>query len=311
MSIKNTESDQSLLIVESVRERDIDFLIIEELYARTGFEKLFLKVVDRPSFSFVKAHRSIVNSHLGETDIYVECGDDRGDTLHLLIENKIDAVFQKNQYGRYMQRAQLLVGPSVSARVILVAPKAYIDSQSDFEYTVSYEEIVEWFKSRTEDIPRSLYKAEILRLAVEQERRGYQAIKDELVTAIWRQYYEYIEINMPELSMERPGIKPSSSSFVYFHPKWLPEGMRLIHKMEKGYLDLELSGRVAEYETLMQKYASVLSSGIELVKTNKSLSFRVEIPALSFEKNLDDQEDIMIRLVGGVRVLKNFVESFL
>lgn len=295
------------LIVESVRERDIDFLIIEELYAGTGFEKLFLGAVDRPSFSFVKAHRSIVNSHLGETDIQVECRDEKGSILHLLIENKIDAIFQRDQYSRYMQRAQLLVGPSISARVILVAPQAYIDSQDEFGYSVSYETIMEWFKKRTDDIPRSLYKAEIIRLAIEQERRGYQAVKDELVTAVWRQYHEYVVTHMPELAMERPGVKPSSSSFVYFHPEWLPKGMRLIHKMEKGYLDLELSGRAGEYETLMQRYASVLDEDTDFVVTNKSVCFRIEVPALSFEKNLDDQESAMRAVVSGAARLKALV----
>lgn len=307
MSITTREGDQSPLVVESVRERDMDFLLMEEFYAGTGFERLFLEVVERPSFSFVGAQRSIVNSHLGETDIHVECRDGNGSVLHLLIENKIDAVFQKDQHVRYMQRAQLLVGPSVSARVMLVAPRAYINSQNEFEYAISYEAIMAWFRARTDDIPRSLYKAEILRLAIEQERRGYQAVKDELVTAVWSQYYEYVQAHMPELAMERPGVKPSSSSFVYFHPKWLPDGTRLIHKMEKGYLDLELSGRAGEYEALAQRYSSVLSDGVSLVRTNKSVSFRVEVPALSFERNLDDQGDAMRAVVSGTERVRSLV----
>ncbi len=307
MSIQTQGSDSSLLIVESVRERDIDLLILEEFYSQTGFEQLFLRVIQRPDFSFVKAHRSIVTSSLGETDIQVEFKDKNGSTLHLLIENKIDAEFQKDQHSRYMQRAQLLVGPSVSARVILVAPETYINSQNEFEYSVSYESILEFFKAKTSDIPRSTYKAEILRLAIEQERRGYQAIQNDLVTSLWRQYFTYIQTYMPELGMDKPQVKPSSSSFLYFRPKWLPEGMKLVHKMEKGYLDLALSGKADEYDILTQKYAPLLPEGMELVKTNKSVSFRLELPPLSFEKTLDDQEQVMKQVISHALTYKEFI----
>jgi hypothetical protein len=304
---KSTMINFTSLIVESVRERDIDLLILEEFYSRTGFEQLFLRVIQRPDFSFVGAHRSIVTSSLGETDIQVEFKNQNGSTLHLLIENKIDAEFQNAQYSRYMQRAQLLVGPSVSARVILVAPQAYIDSQNEFEYSVSYESILEFFKAKTSDMFRASYKAEILRLAIEQERRGYQAIKNDLVTSLWRQYFTYIQTYMPELGMEEPKAKPSSSSFLYFRPKWLPEGMKLVHKMEKGYLDLTLEGKASEYETLMQKYAPVLVDGMSLVETNKSVSFRLELPPLSFEETLDDQEETMRQVIQHAKTFKDFL----
>jgi len=299
--------DRSLPIVESVRERDMDLLILEELYARTGFDALFLNAVGKPDFHFVRAYRSVMSSSLGETDIQIEFSNGAGKTLFILLENKVDADFQPNQYKRYIQRAELLITPDVLAEVVLVAPKDYIDAQDEFKMTVSYEAIMEWFKTKLPDTHRASYRAEIVRLAIEAERRGYQAIKDDLVTTLWKQYYFYLETRMPELNMKPPKAKPSSSSFLYLYPDWLPEESKLVHKMEKGYLDLELSGMADKQEALMHKYASVLPQGMELVVTGKSASFRFEVPPLSFEKSFDDQEHIVEEVIKQVTLLKAFI----
>ena len=70
--IKFSDMNDQLQIIEAVRERDIDLLILEELYAKTGFEKLFLEEIKYPNFSFSKAYRSVTTAGLGETDIQVE-----------------------------------------------------------------------------------------------------------------------------------------------------------------------------------------------------------------------------------------------
>lgn len=306
MNISTQGSDLSFPIIESIRERDIDLLILEELYANSGFEKIFLNAIKKPDFTFAKAYRSITTAGLGETDIQVEFTAQQK-KLFILIENKVDAEFQDAQYERYMKRAELLSAPAVETSVILVAPKNYIDNKSEFEFAISYEDILLWFKQKQD--ARSWYKSEILRLAIEQERRGYQVVKDEIVTRFWKAYYEYIQVNLPELQMNDPKSKPTSSSFVYFNPKWLPVNTRFIHKMEKGYIDLELSGMANKYEELVEKYTPLLIKDMELVITGKSVSFRLEADPISFDQSFEEQEYILEQVVVNCLKMKEFTFS--
>ena len=173
MSIQN-----KFPIVESVRERDIDLLILEELYSQSGFESLFLDLIDKKDFLFKKAYRSMTISDLGE------------------------------------------------------------------------------------------------------------------------------------LNMKKPESKPSSSSFVYFSPRWLPKDTRLIHKMEKGYFDLELSGKSIDYEKLVIQYESLLPNNISIVVTGISVSFRIETIPLSFDIEFDEQIYILEQIVSSYKVMESFVVNF-
>lgn len=302
--INNTESN--IPIIESVRERDIDLLILEELYAKTGFDQLFLQVLDKKDYIFSKAYRSVTTAGLGETDVQIEFKNSIGNNLYILIENKIDAEFQDAQYERYLERAKLLKNGTGEAFVILTAPESYIKQKSEFEYHLSYEGMRTWFDSNTEK-NRSWYKSELLRLAIEQERRGYQAVRDVIVTSFWKQYFSFIQETLPELEMPDPKAKPTQSSFVYFKPKWLPDNMRLIHKMDKGYLDLELSGKAQEYDKIVEEYTNKLTQGMEIVITGKSICFRFELPIISFEKSFEEQRDIVLMTINKCLELKAFI----
>lgn len=106
--------------------------------------------------------------------------------------------------------------------------------------------------------------------------------------------------------MPQPKVKPTASSFVYFSPFWLLKNTRLIHKMEKGYVDLELSGMASQYEELLQDY-NKLPPNMELVMTGKSVSFRLEVEPVSFEKEFEEQEYILKQVVDNCLIFKDFV----
>ncbi len=292
-------------IIESVRERDIDLLLLEELYAKSGFDKLLFDSIEQKNLVFIDAYRSVVFGGLGETDIEVHCKNNKnGELFYILIENKIDANFQNKQYDRYVQRAELINNKRINTAIILVAPSSYIDNQNEFNISISYESIYEWFDSQKTD--RSWYKKELLRLAIDQERRGYQAKKDELVTSFWLDYYNFLQQNLPEVIMPIPKAKPQTSSFVYFKSDWIPKGMRLIHKMEKGVLDLELTGKADEYENMLNTYRNVLNDQINIVVTNKSLCFRVDVETLLIKEGFSSQPQKVNDMIKKYYVLKNW-----
>ena len=181
------------------------------------------------------------------------------------------------------------------------------EQKSKFEYSVSYEQLFGWFKNKLDG--RSWYKQEILRLAIQQERRGYQVVRDNTVTNFWKEYYAYIQVNLPELNMTEPKAKPTLSSFVYFHPEWLPKNTKLIHKMEKGCIDFELSGRANDHDKIIETYSKLLDSTTDIVVTGKSISFRKELSTLTFKESLDEQREVMKNFVAGYDELKKWVKG--
>ena len=293
--------NEQLQIIEAVRERDIDLLILEELYAQTGFDKLFLKLINKSGYKFSLARHSVVSLGLGETDVWIEFTKNKK-SLFILLENKIDADFQPNQYERYEQKVDFLRKEGHEAFSLLIAPKKYLNSSSKFDHRISYEEIYKWFSKFKDN--RSKYKLEVINLAIKKPENSEP---DEIVTNLWSQYYLYLKNNLPELKMKDPGGKPSNSSFSYFKAHWLPPKTKLVHKMNKGYLDLQISGEAKSHQKFYDTYSKILKKDIGIVVVNKSLAFRIELPPISLQKTLDEQLDTMNEFCKKYHILKNWI----
>jgi hypothetical protein len=80
--------------------------------------------------------------------VLVEGAEDR--ELAILIEDKIDAEPQPNQAGRYRIRGDARIEKESwhQYRTCIVAPQAYLDSNSEaelYDVRLSYESIKQWF----------------------------------------------------------------------------------------------------------------------------------------------------------------------
>jgi hypothetical protein len=76
------------LPVESVRERDIDLLILEEWNVDLAFCTWFVRAAKLPQFRFDKSRgaHSVTHGSAGETDLFLEAQEGRKLIL-LLVEN--------------------------------------------------------------------------------------------------------------------------------------------------------------------------------------------------------------------------------
>ena len=90
--------------VSGVCERDVDLLLLEELVASRPFFEWFLgRVGISPSAELIAVARSVTTSN-GESDLELTIKlDDR--IRKILVENKIDSIFQPRQADRYCERA--------------------------------------------------------------------------------------------------------------------------------------------------------------------------------------------------------------
>lgn len=75
---------------KDVRERDMDFMMMEEFCASQGFADLFLDKVGKAGAEVVRVYHSKYEKHMGESDMIVVCVW-QGKRHALLIEDKIDA----------------------------------------------------------------------------------------------------------------------------------------------------------------------------------------------------------------------------
>lgn len=92
-----------LNFIASVAERDIDFLLLEELSVSVEFQEwLASRVFNEVIYAAkIGAWHSVSESGLGESDlIFIFSGID-GQRNAVLIENKVDAVPQRKQGLRY------------------------------------------------------------------------------------------------------------------------------------------------------------------------------------------------------------------
>ena len=271
------------LPVESIQERDTDLLILEELIVNQAFCAWFTDKLSLPGFtSKNQALKSISDFGMGETDLLFSYQSDQKN-IFVLIENKLDADFQENQYERYLERANkyIAVGKCDLAFVLLLAPHKYLEDQSQFETTISYEAIKTFFEE--ENTQRSRFKTYLLEIAIEKQRRSYRPINSPVVQQFWLAYYHTLHQNHPNLKMKKPGVVPWGSDWIRIYSPELP-GIELVHKLSKGFIDAVLKNEVD-----LEKLRAITPQWLKLINLGSLWALRVVCSQLDRLKPFRDQ----------------------
>lgn len=292
-------------IFKDLRERDIDFLLIEEFNVNKQFLVYLLSnsLVDKiNSVQNEKAIHSITDDGYGETDIYLTFFSDKKEYI-LLIENKIDAPFQPDQVNRYNLRKENIKQnrPEATVHSVIIAPEKYLNAHkisNDFDIKITYEVIMKYFISENSD--RSKYKANLFNNAIKQEKQRYIIKENPIVTKFWKDYWFYLKENHPEIIMKEPDIKPSDADWLLFYLKWLPKGWEIFHKLSKGCIDIQT--KLTKEEIML---FNIENTDIRIVKTGKSFSFRIDTPIIDKFKSFDLQ---IAEIVDSINKFKSFYE---
>lgn len=265
--------------VEAVRERDIDFLILEELVSEKAFADHLVNIIKLPSCDeTLSAQRSVTDFGLGETDIIFEYRSGT-ETIGVLIENKLDAIFQPQQSNRYFQRAEHYLSSKRFDKtfVVLIAPRQYIDHQKEFTLTASYEALRTYFENQNDS--RFIFKSQLLTIAIEKLRRGYVATNSDVVYSFWSEYWRSISITFPILKMKKPIIVPENSDWITLkHPL-----LTITHKLAVGKIDCS-NGSDSLMQLLYDKF-----NGAEKLNFSSGLTVRIPTTPLNRKIPFDDQ----------------------
>lgn len=299
---------QGMAPLAVVLERDVDLLLVEELSCSDAFRVFFANAVlpgiDLVGASWVIRH-SVNRPGLlpGETDIEVTIeGDALPGAIRLLIENKVDAGFQPEQVARYLHEARrvLETGDCWLARTCLVAPSAYLDSRSDaaaFDVSLAYETIAAHLSGRAaaaggELAARLRFRATTIEHAVSKARRGYVPVPHSGITDFWFRYWQVATAEAPSLRMPQPAERGGRSSWIRFpkaiapHPP-LPR-VFLVHKLEKGRVQLEFPGWAGRFE-LLEETLRMTGAPFETWPAQKSAAIAAPVPELDPADDFDDQ----------------------
>lgn len=293
------------LILESIRERDIDLLLIEELNVNLDFCRFFIQQLfpyDCNNIIENKALHSIVNAQFGETDILFFYKTNISSNA-ILIENKIDANAQPKQAERYKIREETIQSEyNCHALSCIVAPNNYLIKNSEaqkYQNQISYEVIRDYFIKQNSH--RLNYKAQILDLAISQERRGYTPVKDEATTLFWCQYWNSLTQYIPSAEMKRPVIVPVNSDWPLIKFSWFPKGCFIYHKLSKGYIDFQTNYCSDFLENALKAHPEL---SFNVVKTGKSYTLRAKVPPLDKHNSFEAQKEYVIQAFNIIKELE-------
>ena len=286
---KNDENSRYIEHIQSTHpaERDIDLLLIEEFHVDSSFRSWFYGLVwgtSGQNLTFLGAWHSLTHPEYGESDIVVLAEGEEGRKLAILIEDKIDAITQPNQAGRYRIRGDAGIKQDWwhQYRTCIVAPQAYLDGTSEverYDVRISYESIKQWFETKGSD-HRSKYRAQIIEFAIEQNKRGYQPEPHSGVTQFWFDYWQLSTKEFSGLQMKNPGGKPAGADWARFNPIGLKSASIVLHKWEDGAVDLTILRAGADIERLKQLNKSLLVDGLSMLTTGESAAIRIEVPKM-------------------------------
>ncbi len=298
-------SESELYEFGYLRERDVDTFLMYSFALDNDFLRLFTDKLDwnlsSPKITSIELSKT--DPSLGESDVTVVFSSDN-QNYALLIEDKIDAEAQPNQCERYYQRGDLGVNRKEydAFAVFIVAPKRYLDTDdetSEYENKISFEEIEAYLENR-ESIFDKLRLTEIQQL-IAAPNKSYVSIPDESATALWLDYIDYVRTNHPELDLcVTVKHKPKGGSWIEYRTPFDGSKVKIIHKAERGCLDLQFSGLANRQEEL----AAILSKqigdyekqGFEIVAVGKSAALRKNFgkkAAVDYDKTFSSQFEII------------------
>ena len=308
-----------LNFLESVAERDIDLLVLEELSVCENFRKMFSALVfGEPVYkTYLGAWHSVCSDNLGESDLLYLFEAMNGVNTAILIENKIDAAPMPEQGERYRLRGEEGIKNGLWERfkTCIIAPKEYLASVGDsgsYDGNISYENIHSYFVSKGDNDKRSAYKANVLLEGIEKNRRGYQPLENERVTTFVKRYFEYANEKYPALNMQEAKPRQAGSSWVEFYPDVLPPGRAVIlaHQLTNGEVKLLFKEKVNDLETMRSKYQSSLSGCMSIKKAGQSPAILMKVAKISpLAKNFDEVKEIIDSALDCLSQLSNLYEK--
>lgn len=278
----------------TVSERDMDLLFLNAFSAEPEFIQLFMEKAGIKStvYEVQKVFLSKTDTGLGESDITVILKIDNV-TYGFLIEDKIDAIAMPDQHFRYARRGEKGLKEKLydDYAIFIVCPEKYYmsnDEAKKYENLVTYEECLDYFNGSNS--AANIVRAQQIKYALDKAKRPPQVILNEKANAFFKEYRAYQQEHYPQLEIR---TKETSNGY-WVHYNVSLAGESIHHKMQEGFVDLNISGHEIDIEYL-QSLAMWLNghgfSNVKAVKFGKTMALRVVVPKLKMKEPFEKTRD--------------------
>jgi hypothetical protein len=262
---------------DTVFERDMDLFIMNEFISDKEFAALFLDKVYINNYEIIRAVHSHSDKEYGESDIEFIVEDSNHERHGILIEDKINAIDMPNQCSRYSKRGSkgILNKDYDYFHIFITAPESYLDHNNEakkYSNKVSYEEMKEYFITKNDC--KYSFKIAVINQAIEKKKNGFNFEEDIATTDFWIDYYNYQSKYHPELELMYSGqAKPKNQTWFEF--KTYYKNLSLVHKADRGYIDLQFAGYGKKIDKLKTLIGIYLDEDMRIVQATKSASVRM------------------------------------
>ena len=318
--------DTKDLMLETVLERDMDLLFLEELTVSEEFQKyiytltigrktgvdwgLIAEVKPKHSVSFLlkKVDESFETCYeFRETDIEVTFITVEGEEQVLFLENKVDAAFTEKQPESYSARVDQAAQNGIQAASLLVAPNQYIQAksvESFFDFILTYEELELYFDSRqkqckgdSEMEKRFRFKKNLISHAFKRYKRSGPVCVNQGVTCFREVYDKRVINSAPELQHKPIGKIGTDIWITYSRGLENNEdGNRyVIHKVDKGKVDLhvKMPDLYKRWNEIYSALENIIDDDMSLPNPNKkdkSFKISIDVPVLNPYRAFTEKE---------------------
>ncbi len=289
----------------TVQERDIDLLLIEQLHLCHYFADWLTGRLDLSGSIIETAHHS-VHTECGETDVLaiVISGAER---IALMIEDKIGAPMQPDQWERYHLRGENLCNEGIVSRykTVLCAPAGYLASVPEdqrWDYRVSLEEIGQCIRDKA--YPGWEWRHAILLAAATRLARARAADSrashdyDPIIAPLKKAYREFVQARYPQLLASH---QKGRDREYYLKAVGLPTGVRFKHAFFRGEVSL-----IFEKSWIHKAELQLLEgipAGAWTVKHSSELHVIMAVEVMDPQLPFEQQEEIAAAALDKVSVL--------
>ena len=301
-----SEFENIKIVLDTVLERDMDLLIIEEMLHSVAFAKrIFATVGVSEDCKIVSIQRSL-RFELGETDIFVVLQTPEGDMMDLHIEDKVNAEAQSEQFSRYEDRAKKLCDNynHTGYKICITAPEHYLRTNSEaqlYPSSLSYEEIFDYFNNQSD--MRSKYKLALINCAL-GKKDTVIAVPNEEVTNFWDEL-DRLAVSKGLQMVSGQSQHGKESKFIRFRTRF--KGVYVIYKARHGNIDLQIpnpGGSIVFPEQLLSEQMSVCNF-------KKDIAIRISDPnyILNLEENIYEHKFIVDEILNKVSEMINLCDN--
>lgn len=290
------------IVLKAAFERDVDLVLVRAFAEDNSVARLFLNDSDK----ILEVHHSAMELH-GESDLQIIV-DRNGKRHAVLIEDKVDAQAQPDQYKRYCERGER--GKSENRwddyTVYIAAPQKYLESDHEAEKypnKVSYEVIYNELEKLNDPVSLA-----IIETALKKSEGSLPSVVDESVTAFWEKYYDFHECYAPHLQLHvNRGKKGPNATWPHF--KTNLKDVKILHKSEQGNVDLQFNGMAEHFYEFREILKPYLEADMRVCKAGNSAVVRISVPVMDFSKPFSLYETEMKAVFCAVERLNQLSEK--